>query len=80
MDQPARISITPASLVVDAALCLVVFAILFGLLRSHVASRDPGMIALWAGAGAVCMTAVFWLATQMFRVVLRAQREVRTRD
>ena len=80
MDQPARISITPASLAVDASLCLVVFAVLFGLLRSHVQSHDPKMIALWAGAAAACMTAVFWLATQMFRVVLRVQREARKND
>jgi len=37
------------------------------------------MIMLWAGLTAACMTAVFWLAGQMFRAVLRAQREARTR-
>jgi hypothetical protein len=38
------------------------------------------MIALWAGLTAACLTAVFWLAIQMFRVVLRAQREARKSD
>jgi hypothetical protein len=79
MDLPERKSITPARLAVDATLCLVVFMVLFGLLRSHVQSHDPKVIALWAGSAAACMTAVFWLATQMFRVVLRAQREARTK-
>jgi hypothetical protein len=29
---------------------------------------------LWGGLTAACMSGVFWLAVQMFRVVLRAQR------
>jgi hypothetical protein len=80
MSLPERKSVTPTSLVVDAVLCLAFFAILFGPLRSHVQSHDPKMIALWAGLTAACLTAVFWLAVQMFRVVLRAQREARKRD
>ncbi len=80
MSLPERKRVTPASLAVDAVLCIAFFAILFGLLRSHVQSHDPKMIALWAGLTAACMTAVFWLAIQMFRVVLRAQREARTKN
>jgi len=80
MSLPERKSVTPTSLVVDAVLCLAFFAILFGPLRSHVQSHDPKMIALWAGLTAACLTAVFWLAVQMFRVVLRAQREARKSD
>jgi hypothetical protein len=70
-------SLTPARLAVDAGLCALFFVVLFGLLKAHVPSPDPRMVALWAGAAASCMTAVFWLAVQMFRVVLRAQREAR---
>jgi Na+/H+-dicarboxylate symporter len=79
MSDPERKLVTPTSLAVDAVLCIAFFAILFGLLRSHVQSHDPKMIALWAGLTAACLTAVFWLAIQMFRVVLRAQREARKR-
>jgi len=32
------------------------------------------MIALWAAIGTSCLTGVFWLALQMFRVVFRAYR------
>jgi hypothetical protein len=32
------------------------------------------MITLWSGLTAACMSGVFWLAVQMFRVVLKAQR------
>ena len=80
MSLPERKSVTPISLAVDAVLCVAFFALLFGRLRSHVQSHDPKMIALWAGLTAACLTAVFWLAVQMFRVVLRAQREARKRD
>jgi hypothetical protein len=47
---------------------------MFGVLKSHVPSNDPKMIALWAGLGTACMSGVFWLAVQMFRVVFRAHR------
>jgi hypothetical protein len=80
MSLPERKSVTPISLTIDAVLCIAFFALLFGRLRSHVQSHDPTMIALWAGLTAACLTAVFWLAVQMFRVVLRAQREARKRD
>ena len=80
MSLSERKSVTPISLTIDAVLCVAFFALLFGLLRSHVPSHDPKMIALWAGLTAACLTAVFWLAVQMFRVVLRAQREAPKRD
>ena len=80
MSLPERKLVAPISLVVDTVLCVAFFALLFGLLRSHVPSHDPKMIALWAGLTAACLTAVFWLAIQMFRVVLRAQREARKSD
>jgi hypothetical protein len=67
--------VSPVSLVVDLVLVAAFFAYLFTLLRSHVPSNDPAMITLWAALGAACMTGVFWLCIQMFRVVFRAQRE-----
>lgn len=75
--QPTEKLVTPVSLIVDAILCIGFFAYMFTLLRSHVPSNDGSMIALWAGLGSACMTGVFWLAVQMFRVVLRFQRQSR---
>ena len=66
--------ITPASLAVDAVLVLLFFAFMFSVVRSHVQSESPVFIALWGGGAAACLTGVFWLALQMFRAVLRAQR------
>jgi hypothetical protein len=64
---------SPVGMVVDAILVLGFFAFLYTLLESHVPSNDPKQVVLWAGLTAACMTGVFWLAIQMFRVVLSAQ-------
>lgn len=69
--------VTPVSLIVDAVLVGAFFAFLFFTLRSHVPSRDPVMITLWSALAASCLSGVFWLAVQMFRVVLRFQRASR---
>ncbi len=74
MAQSDQKLVTPASLAVDAVLVAAFFAILFTVLRSHVQSNDPTNIAIWAGLTAACMSGVFWLAVQMFRVVYRAQK------
>ena len=75
MDQPGRKLATPASLALDTVLTLAVFAFFAVILRPHVPSSDPGDIRLWAAVGASCLTGVFWLCLQMFRLVLKAQRE-----
>lgn len=77
MSQPEEKLISPVSLVVDLVLVAAFFAFMFSLLKSHVPSNDPKMIIFWAAAASSCMSGVFWLAVQMFRVVLRAQRNAR---
>ena len=74
MEQPTEKFTTPLSLVVDLVLLVLFFAYLFSVLKSHVPSTDPKMIILWAALAASCLTGVFWLALQMFRVVFRAYR------
>jgi len=66
--------ITPVSFVVDLILAVAFFLYLYSIVSPHVPSSDSRMIMLWGGLAAACMTGVFWLAIQMFRVVLRAQR------
>jgi len=75
MAQSEQKSVTPLSLVVDATLVIAFFSFLFNLVKVHVQSTDPKMITLWSGLTAACMSGVFWLCIQMFRVVLKAQRE-----
>jgi hypothetical protein len=63
------------SVILDSVLTLIGFAIFFVVCRSHVPSDDPTMVNLWGAITASCLTGVFWLAWQMFRVTLRGQRE-----
>ncbi len=74
MSQPVTKLTSPLSLLVDAVLCVGFFYGIYKLVAPHVPSNDGKMILLWGGLCAACMTGVFWLAVQMFRVVLQAQR------
>jgi len=75
MAQPERKLVTPVSLLVDAVLVIIFSVYMYSVVSTHVPSRDPKMIALWGIYTTSCLTAVFWLALQMFRVTFRAQRE-----
>lgn len=77
MSPPEQKHPSPVSLAVDAVLVVAFFAYLYSVVSTHVPSTDPKMIVLWGGLCAACMSGVFWLSIQMFRVVLRAQREAR---
>ena len=73
MSSPLGKLTSPVSLAVDAVLVAGFFAVIYSLVASHVPSRDPKMVLLWGGLTAAAMSGVFWLAIQMFRVVLKAQ-------
>ena len=77
MNTPAPKLVSRTSLVVDAVLVLGFFVFMFTVLRSHVPSHNPVFINLWGGLGSACLSGVFWLAVQMFRVVYRAQHEAK---
>jgi hypothetical protein len=74
MQQQESKLVTPASLAVDAVLVIVFFFYMYGVASTHVPSKDHRMILFWGAMGSACLTAVFWLTLQMFRVVVRAQR------
>jgi len=65
---------SPVQLVIDLVLCALFFAFFFNVLQPHVPSSEAGMVRLWAGLAAACMTGVFWMAMHMLRVVWRFQR------
>jgi hypothetical protein len=73
MSQPETKHTSRTSLAVDAVLVVAFFAFMFGILKSHVPSNDPRMINLWGALATSCLSAVWWLCIQMFRVVLRKQ-------
>ncbi|MBL9186980.1 MAG: hypothetical protein JNK23_05845 [Opitutaceae bacterium] len=74
MSQPETKFTSPLSLLVDTVLVVLFFIGIYALVSPHVPSNDTKMIMLWGGLCAACMSGVFWLCIQMFRVVLRAQR------
>jgi len=77
MEQQQNRLVTPASLAVDAILVIAFFVLMYGVVSSHVPSRDHRMILIWGGACSFCLTCLFWLALQMLRAVVRAQRDAR---
>ena len=74
MAQPETKLTSPVSLAVDAVLVVAFFLFIYTAVSPHVPSNDKRMVLLWGGLCAACITGVFWLCLQMFRVVLRAQR------
>jgi hypothetical protein len=58
-------------------LTVAMFAFLTWVLSDHVPSTNPFDIWLWGAVGASCLSALFWLALQMFRAVLEAQRRAK---
>jgi len=72
MSQSEKKLTSPASLAVDAVLVIGFFLYMYTVVSKHVPSNDKSMILLWGALCSACMTGVFWLAIQMFRVVLRA--------
>jgi RsiW-degrading membrane proteinase PrsW (M82 family) len=77
MAQSEEKLVTPVTLVVDFILVVGFFLYMFSVLRGHVPSSSTRMMNLWGAVGSSCITAVFWLALQMVRVVFRFQRATR---
>ena len=77
MAEPQQKLTTPVSLIVDAVLVIAFTIYMYTVCASHVPSRDPKMVLLWGGLTALLFGALGWLALQMFRVVLRFQRQER---
>lgn len=73
MAQPEQKFTTPGSLLVDAILVIAFFIGMYLWVSPHVPTNDKSMTLLWGGLTASCLSGVFWLCIQMFRVVLRAQ-------
>lgn len=73
-ESPQKLT-SPASLLVDAILVIGFFCYIYTVISPHVPSQNAKWVLIWGGLSAACMSAVFWLALQMFRVVFRFQRE-----
>jgi hypothetical protein len=74
MQPPETKLVTPASLAIDAVLCIAFFVYMYTVVSTHVPSKDHRMVLFFGASCSACMTMVFWLALQMFRVVVKAQQ------
>lgn len=62
--------VSKTGLVVDFLLSIAFFGFMFWILMPHVPSSDPTAIYIVAGMTSFCMTGVFWISANMFRVTL----------
>ena len=60
--------ISRTGLLIDAILSIAFFLFMTYVLMPHVPSEDPTTVKIVAGMTSFCMTGVFWLAANMFRV------------
>lgn len=69
--------VTPLTIAVDLVLVAIFFVFMFGWVKSHVPSNDPMWITIWGAFTALSVTGVFWMAIQMFRIVLAGERTLK---
>ncbi len=73
----AQTHVTPVTIAVDMVLIGVFFYFMFGWVKSHVPSNNPGFVLFFGASTALCVTGVFWMAIQMFRVVLAGEKRLK---
>ena len=64
-DQPL---VTKKGVIVDLVLSVLFFLFMREVLVHHVPSQDPTSVFIVSSMTAFCMTGVFWIAANMFRV------------
>lgn len=69
--------VTPVTIGVDLVLVGIFFAFMFGWVKSHVASNDDLFINFFGASTALCVAGVFWMAIQMFRVVVAGEKRLK---
>ncbi|MBT3666807.1 MAG: hypothetical protein HN548_04945 [Opitutae bacterium] len=62
--------ISRKGLIFDGVLSIAFFMFMTSVLKSHVPSEDETVVLVVASMTSCCMTGVFWLAANMFRVTL----------
>ena len=67
--------ITPVAIVTDLAASAVFFLVFWlFILPPHVPAFTPVPVYFWSAYTAFCLTGVFWIGLQLFRVTLARQR------
>ncbi len=60
--------VSMSGIITDLILTVVFFLFMTYVLGPHVPSQDPTTIKVVSGMTALCMSGVFWIAANMFRV------------
>jgi len=68
------------AIAIDLLITLVVFVALLFVFRSHVPGYSPMIVLAFSAFTSACVTALFWMAMQMFKAVLSHQREKADED
>lgn len=69
--------VTPVTIAVDLVLVAIFFYFMFGWVKSHVPSTDPKFVNIFGVLTTLCVTGVFWMAIQMFRVVVAGEKTLK---
>ena len=69
--------VTPVTIAIDLLLISIFFFFMFGWVKSHVASSDPKFVVFFGASTALCVTGVFWMAIQMFRIVVAGEKRLK---
>ena len=67
-DDSEKPLVSKKGIVVDLFLSLIFFFFMREVLVPHVPSQDPSAILIVSSMTSLCMTGVFWIATNMLRV------------
>lgn len=71
--------VTPVTIATDLFLVSVFFYFMFGWVKTHVASSDPKFVNFFGAYTALCVSGVFWMAIQMFRVVVAGEKRLKAK-
>jgi hypothetical protein len=65
---PAQPLVSKKGVLIDLGLSVLFFLFMREVLVPHVPSQDPTSVLIVSSMTALCMTGVFWIAANMFRV------------
>jgi hypothetical protein len=69
--------VTRVTIAIDLVVVAALFVFWFGVCKNHVPSTDPKFVNLFGALTAISITGVFWIAIQMFRVVVAGEKRIK---
>lgn len=69
--------VTPVTIAVDLVAVAAIFVFWFSVCKSHVPAKTPFFQNFFGALTAISITGVFWIAIQMFRVVVAGEKKIK---